>query len=44
MNVLIRGNGGSGGHDGESCNGSCRFGVREVALEEAVLWAVGAMG
>ena len=43
MNVLIRGNGGCGGHDEESCNGICCFGVLVVALEEAMLWAVVAM-
>lgn len=43
MNVLIRVNRGCGGHDGYSCDGICCFGIQVVALEETVLWAVGAM-
>jgi hypothetical protein len=43
MDVLVRVNGGCGGHDGYCCNGVWCFGVRVVALEETVLWAIGAM-
>jgi hypothetical protein len=43
MDVLVRVNGGCGGHDGYCCNGVWCFGIRVVALEETVLWAVGAM-